>query len=138
MGIPPAQIDCDQSDARLNKPAGQQQSLAPGRDATAIGRRRAKFRDETVSFAQDARFGVQIERFTRFFAGDQVPGFLVESICRFQLAAVVGFAPQGIEPIHEGSPIVEPLERDSGRQRKVRHLEWLVIDWIGDGFERIV
>ena len=42
VGVPPAQVDRDQPHAGLDQPPGQQNALAPGRRAAALGVRGSK------------------------------------------------------------------------------------------------
>src|SRR5262245_25941955 len=67
--VPPAHIDRHESDSCFYETTRKQQTLAPRRNAAAIGRRRFELGDETVPLADRLRLGVEIESFTRFAAG---------------------------------------------------------------------
>src|SRR5689334_20598007 len=107
MRVPPAQIDGDETNARFDQTASEQQALAPGGHTTAIGSRRLEFGHEPVPLAHSPRFSIQVESLARFLACHEVPGFLMERISRLELAAIIDFAAKSIEGTHERTTIIQ-------------------------------
>src|SRR5262249_42594717 len=95
--VPPAQIDRDEADARLDQASGEEDGLAPGRGAAAVRGAGIERRHEAVTLADARRLPVEIEGVAGGRAGDDVPGLLAEAVEGLHLAALVEVAAERVE-----------------------------------------
>src|SRR5206468_6510252 len=133
----PTDIDGHQPNTRFDKPARQQNSLAPGRHAASIRGGRFELGHESVALPDGLWLGIKIESVTGFLSGQDIPSALLELVHRLHLATLIYFASQIVHAAEQCATMIQPLQRYARGQCKIRNGKRRGLGWIRNRLERV-